>query len=59
MDKNKISSLFPFFLNMWRQHIYYLNECENELLAEFRDALLPKLMNGEIDLDGIDIDEGA
>lgn len=59
VDKNKISSLFPFFLNMWRQHIYYLNECENELLAEFRDALLPKLMNGEIDLDGIDIDEGA
>ena len=28
----------------------YLNNEENRILAEFRDQLLPKLMNGEIDL---------
>ena len=27
-----------------------LNNKENRILAEFRDQLLPKLMNGEIDL---------
>lgn len=50
VNKKGISSLFPFFLTMWRQHIYYLNERENELLGELRDALLPRLMNGELDL---------
>ena len=29
------------------------NNCENEKLAALRDTLLPKLMNGEIELDGI------
>ena len=32
-----------------------LNSLENKRLAELRDALLPKLMNGEIDLDNIEI----
>jgi hypothetical protein len=36
---------------MWSQHIYYLNNEENRLLAEFRDALLPKLMSGEISVE--------
>ena len=31
------------------------NEAENIKLSELRDALLPKLMNGEIDLDNIEI----
>lgn len=31
------------------------NNNENEKLVELRDTLLPKLMNGEIDLDNIDI----
>lgn len=29
----------------------YWNDEENRLLAEFRDALLPKLMSGEIELE--------
>ena len=29
------------------------NQAENRKLASLRDALLPKLMNGEIELDGI------
>lgn len=32
-----------------------LNQYENERLSQLRDTLLPKLMNGEIDLDNIDI----
>ncbi len=32
-----------------------LNSLENKRLAELRDTLLPKLMNGEIDLDNIEI----
>lgn len=31
------------------------NENQNELLVKMRDSLLPKLMNGEIDLDKIEI----
>ena len=34
---------------------FYKNNMENELLEEIRDTLLPKLMNGEIDLDKIKI----
>ena len=32
-----------------------LSSLENKRLAELRDTLLPKLMNGEIDLDNIEI----
>ena len=31
------------------------NEKENSKLIQLRDTLLPKLMNGEIDLDNIEI----
>lgn len=33
----------------------YKNELQNETLEQLRDTLLPKLMNGEIDLDKIEI----
>lgn len=49
-SKDSISSLFMIFLPMFKQHIYYLNDRENELLAELRDAILPALMSGEIDV---------
>ena len=32
-----------------------MNTVVNDRLAKLRDALLPKLMNGEIDLDNIEI----
>ena len=31
------------------------NEKSNEELSQLRDTLLPKLMNGEIDLDNVEI----
>ena len=37
-----------------REKITY-NNLENEKLSDLRDALLPKLMNGEIDLENIEI----
>ena len=50
-DKELWSSLIKFFLPMWSQHMYYLNQEENRLLAELRDALLPDLMSGKLDID--------
>lgn len=49
-NDGKIPELILLFINMWKSHIMYLNNEENRILAEFRDQLLPKLMNGEIDL---------
>lgn len=47
-DKEIWSSLIKFFLPMWKQHIFYLNQEENRLLGELRDAMLPELMSGEL-----------
>ncbi|MDY3973002.1 MAG: N-6 DNA methylase [Clostridia bacterium] len=49
-DKEILSSILKMVLPMWKQHIYYLNEEQNRLLAEFRDALLPELMSGNIEV---------
>lgn len=49
-NKDEVSSLFKILIPMYKQHLYYLNERENELLAELRDALLPELMSGRIRL---------
>lgn len=49
-DRNKLSTLIILFVNMYKQHIYYLNDEENRYLAELRDALLPELMNGNLKL---------
>lgn len=49
-DKEILSSIMPFFMNMYKQHIYYLNNEENRLLAELRDSMLPLLMNGELEI---------
>lgn len=48
--KDGIHPLILDFLNHWKQMIMYLNTEENRLLAEFRDALLPELMSGKIDI---------
>lgn len=59
VSKEVFSNLFAFVLPIWAQHIHYLNTEENRLLAELRDALLPKLMNGEIRLEQSDKTEEA
>lgn len=50
--KDGIHPLIIDFLNHWKQMIMYLNAEENRYLAEFRDALLPELMSGKIELKG-------
>ena len=50
--KDGIHPLVLDFLNHWKQMIMYLNNEENYYLAEFRDALLPVLMSGEISFEG-------
>ena len=52
-SKENISSILMMIFNMWKQHIYYLNVEENRYLAELRDALLPELMSGKIDVSNI------
>lgn len=50
MSKEKLSTILMSILQMWKQHIMYLNEEENRYLIELRDALLPDLMSGKIEL---------
>ena len=52
-----LQKIFQYYLadrklQMWKQHIMYLNNEENRYLVELRDALLPDLMSGKIDLGG-------
>ena len=47
-NKEEISHLLMLLLPQFRQHIIYLNDRENEYLAELRDAMLPGLMDGSI-----------
>lgn len=49
--KDGIHPLIMNFLSHWKQMIMYLNSEENRYLAEFRDALLPELMSGKINID--------
>ena len=50
------ATMFKFneIVNPINKKIYYNNK-ENKVLEKLRDTLLPKLMNGEIDLDKIEI----
>lgn len=48
--KEGIPNLIIMFLNFWKQHIIYLNNEENRILAELRDAVLPDLMSGKIEI---------
>ena len=50
--KNGVHPLILNFLSHWKQMIMYLNNEENRVLAELRDALLHDLMRGKIDISG-------
>lgn len=49
-SSEQISSILQIILTTWKQHIFFLNEEENRYLAELRDALLPDLMSGKIEV---------
>lgn len=48
--KDNVSTILMSILQMWKQHIMYLNNEENRYLIELRDALLPDLMSGKIEM---------
>lgn len=48
----EISTILLSVMQMWKQHIMFLNLEENRYLAELRDAFLPDLMSGKISLEG-------
>lgn len=50
-SKDKLSTIFLSILQMYKQHIIYLNNEENRYLAELRDALLPDLMSGKLNIE--------
>ena len=49
-SKEFLSDILIMIFNQWKLRIHYLNDKENLYLAEMRDALLPDLMSGKIDL---------
>ena len=49
-SKEEFPELLLLAFNMWKQRVMMLNNDENILLAELRDALLPDLMSGKIEI---------
>lgn len=49
MDKEILSPVFISLLPLWNQHIRTMNDMENLLLVELRDALIEPLMTGRIE----------
>lgn len=49
-DKEILSDIFMQFLAIWKNQIALLNTMQNQYLVELRDALLPDLLSGKIEL---------
>lgn len=52
-DKEILSFLFERFIKMWGQNIQQFNIFENRYLVELRDAMLPELLSGKIDVSSL------
>ena len=53
----ELSEILLLILQQYKAHLMFLNNMENRYLAELRDALLLKLMNGEIDVSDLEVGE--
>ena len=53
-DKEMLPDIFLQFFAVWKNQIALLNRMQNQYLAELRDAILPDLMSGKINLSGDD-----
>ena len=49
-DKEMLPDIFLQFFAVWKNQIALLNRMQNQYLAELRDAILPDLMSGKIEL---------
>lgn len=52
-DKENLPEVLLQFLSVWKNQIALLNTMQNKYLIELRDALLPDLMSGKINVDGL------
>lgn len=50
-SKEELSIILRQMMMIWKTHIQYLNEKQNLYLAELRDALLPDLLSGKLEID--------
>ena len=50
-EKEILSPVLEQFIPLWQQHIKTMNVLENQLFAEFRNALLPALMTGRLSIE--------
>lgn len=55
-DKELLPDIFIQFLSVWKNQIALLNTMQNKYLTELRDALLPDLMSGKIDVSNVPIE---
>lgn len=53
--KEDLPEIVLRFLSAWSNRLYFLNCEANRLLAEMRDAMLPALMSGEIDVSKVEL----
>lgn len=49
-DKELLPDIFLQFFAVWKNQISLLNRMQNQYLAELRDALLPDLMSGKLEV---------
>ena len=54
-DKEMLPDIFMHFLSIWKNQIALLNTMQNQYLTELRDALLPDLMSGKIDVGSVQV----
>ena len=52
-DKEILPEILIQFLSVWKNQVALLNTMQNQYLAELRDALLPDLMSGKIQLNEV------
>lgn len=53
-DPEMFSEILRSVFNTWKANIMFLNNVSNQYLSELRDALLPKLMSGEMDVEELE-----
>lgn len=54
-DKDLLPDILIQFFGIWKNQIAVLNTMQNQYFTELRDALLPDLMSGKIDVSRIEI----
>lgn len=51
-DKELLPEIFLQFFSVWKNQIALLNTMQNQYLSELRDAALPDLMSGKLEING-------